>query len=71
MALDPELIRHKEWLGFLQPVGLVVSPHALMAAQAVVNRNVVSLQQRLLDVISSEVEFSANARLTSFGRSVS
>lgn len=55
MALDPELIRHKEWLGFLQPVGLVVSPPALMAAQAVVNRNVVSLQQRLLDVISSEV----------------
>lgn len=55
MALDPELIRHKEWLSFLQPVGLVVSPPALMAAQAVVNRNVVSLQQQLLDVISSEV----------------
>ena len=55
MALDPELIKHKEWLGFIQPVGLVVSPPALMAAQAVVNRNVVDVQQRLLEVVSSEV----------------
>jgi hypothetical protein len=29
MAQDPELIRHKEWVGFLQPVGLVVSPPGL------------------------------------------
>ena len=55
MANDPELIKHKEWLGFLQPVGLVVSPPALMAAQAVINRNVVDLQQRLLGVVSPEV----------------
>jgi len=45
MANDPEIRLHKEWLGFLQPVGLVVSPPALSAAQAVVNRNVVELQQ--------------------------
>ncbi|MBN3950113.1 MAG: N-6 DNA methylase [Nostoc sp. NMS7] len=50
MANDPEIRLHKEWLGFLQPVGLVVSPPALSAAQAVVNRNVVELQQILQEL---------------------
>ena len=54
MAIDPEIIRHKEWLGFLQPVGLVVSPPALMKAQAVVDRNVIELQQTLQSVVSNE-----------------
>ena len=51
MAGDPEIRAHKEWLGLLQPVGLVVSPPALLAAQVVPNRNVVDLQQRLLKVV--------------------
>jgi type I restriction-modification system DNA methylase subunit len=54
MANDPEIRLHKEWLGFLQPVGLVVSPPALSAAQAVVNRNVVELQQTLATVARRE-----------------
>ncbi|BAY66814.1 hypothetical protein NIES22_69580 (plasmid) [Calothrix brevissima NIES-22] len=54
MANDPEIRLHKEWLGFLQPVGLVVSPPALSAAQAVVNRNVVELQQTLATVAKRE-----------------
>ena len=54
MANDPEIRLHKEWLGFLQPVGLVVSPPALSAAQAVVNRNVVELQQILQEVARCE-----------------
>ena len=45
----PEVEAHKEWLGYLQPVGLVVSPPALLAAQAFVNRNIVPQQQRLLE----------------------
>ena len=35
MANDPELLAHQEWLGYVQPVGLVVSPPALLAAQAI------------------------------------
>ena len=46
MAKDPELLAHLEWLGFLQPVGLVVSPFALLNAQAHVDRNAFALQQR-------------------------
>ena len=47
MAANPVLAAHKEWIGYLQPVGLVVSPHALLAAQAVVSELVSEPQQRL------------------------
>ena len=46
MPQDP-LHAHKEWIGYLQPVGLVVSPHALLAAQAIVSEQVSEPQQRL------------------------
>ena len=48
---DPELRAHRDWLGLLQPVGLVVSPPALVRAQAVPSRNVAELQQELLSVV--------------------
>src|SRR5438105_12702067 len=38
MARDPETLAHLEWLGYVQPVGLVVSVPALLAAQAHVGR---------------------------------
>ncbi len=49
MAKDPELLAHQQWLGYLQPVGLVVSPPALLQAQAHVNANVAAEHQRFLD----------------------
>src|SRR5262245_48184905 len=49
MARDPELAAHQQWLGYLQPVGLVVSPPALAAAQAHVNANVATEHQRFLE----------------------
>ncbi|HAV34551.1 MAG TPA: SAM-dependent methyltransferase, partial [Planctomycetaceae bacterium] len=54
MAKDPELIAHLEWLGYIQPVGLVVSPPALVQAQAHVNRNVIPQQQRFLACLPSD-----------------
>lgn len=47
MADDPQLRAHREWLGFLQPIGVVVSPPALVTAQVVVDRNVAEAQTRL------------------------
>ncbi len=44
---DPELLAHKTWLGLLQPVGLVVSPLALIRAQAVLDKNILDVQGRL------------------------
>lgn len=54
MAVDPEYRAHQEWLGFLQPEGLVVSPPALCAAQAHVNRNIAPTQQVLIDLVQIE-----------------
>src|SRR5215472_7655884 len=54
MATDPEYRAHQEWLGFLQPEGLVVSPPALCAAQAHVNRNIAPTQQVLIDLVQTE-----------------
>ena len=51
MAKDPEQIAHQEWLGYVQPVGLVVSTPALLAAQAHVNRNIIPDHQRFLDCL--------------------
>jgi hypothetical protein len=48
MARDPETLAHLEWLGYVQPVGLVVSIPALLAAQAYVNRNIATDHQRFL-----------------------
>ena len=48
MAQDPELRAHKEWLGYLQPVGLVVSPAALRDGQANVNKNIIREQSILI-----------------------
>jgi hypothetical protein len=48
MARDPELTAHLEWLGYIQPVGLVVSAPALLQAQAHVNSNVIPQHQRFL-----------------------
>jgi len=44
---DPEREAHKSWLGLLQPVGLVVSPPALIKVQAVLDKHVVPLQEAL------------------------
>jgi len=49
MPKDPQLLAHQQWLGYLQPVGLVVSPPALVQAQAFVNSNVATEQSRFLE----------------------
>jgi hypothetical protein len=48
MAKSPEELAHQEWIGFVQPTGLVVSIPALLAAGAQINRNMAPVQSRLL-----------------------
>ena len=52
MAADQELRVHRDWIGLLQPVGLVVSPPALLAAQAFPDKNILKEQQALLALIT-------------------
>jgi hypothetical protein len=47
MARDLALEAHKAWLGFVQPVGMVVSPAALLAAQVILDENAAPLQRAL------------------------
>ncbi|MFO1433940.1 MAG: hypothetical protein U1F76_28235 [Candidatus Competibacteraceae bacterium] len=53
MSYDPEICNalrdHQHWLGYAQPVGLVVSPPALLEAQAYLNRNIAAEHRRFLD----------------------
>jgi len=40
---EPELRAHREWIGYVEPVGLLVS------APALVNRNIIPRHKRFLD----------------------
>lgn len=58
MARDPRdesLRKHKEWLGFLQPVGLVVSPPAMADADCHVNTDVTAEFQRFVVGIETKL----------------
>src|SRR5215472_15105335 len=47
MPSDPELRSHQEWLGMVQPVGLVASARATAAAGAFIDRaSLIPLQQK-------------------------
>jgi len=45
-SVDPDLRAHQEWLGYLQPVGLVVAPAAMVEAGWVLTRSGSELTQR-------------------------
>jgi hypothetical protein len=51
MSRNPELAPHIEWLGYLQPVGLVVSPPALADAQVFPSKNIIPNHTRFLDLV--------------------
>ena len=53
---DPDVAAHLEWLGFVQPAGLVVSATALVKAGAVLNRRDAE-GQRLLRACAAERRF--------------
>ncbi len=54
MAKSIEERNHQEWLGYIQPVGLVVSIPALLAAQCHINKNNAPDQKRFLGVLQRE-----------------
>ena len=38
----PDELAHLEWLGYVQPTGLVVSIPAMLSAQCFVNKNILA-----------------------------
>ncbi len=68
MAYDPTALSHQEWIGYVQPVGVVVSTPALLEAGAAINRNSVPLHREFLAVLPQDGEGNAVPRLTDFPR---
>jgi hypothetical protein len=56
--LDPEILAHLEWLGFVRPTGLVVSAPALVRAGAILDRRDAE-GQRLLRACVTERAFES------------
>jgi len=58
MANDPQtraaIAAHDEWLGFVEPVGLVVAPPVLVARGVVVDRNIRPRQERLDTLLNDD-----------------
>ena len=59
--IDPEILAHLEWLGFVRPTGLVVSAPALVRAGAILDRRDAE-GQRLLRACVAERVFDPKGR---------
>lgn len=66
MPKDPEVLAHLEWIGFVQPVGLVVSIPALLNAEVYANRNVAPLHQKFLSCLQKDAKDQPLPKLVSF-----
>ena len=51
---NPQIAAHLEWLGFVKPTGLVVSPAALVRAGVILNRRDADGQERLRACIDTD-----------------
>jgi hypothetical protein len=54
MAKSPEELAHIEWLGYVQPIGLVVSIPAMLEAQCYVNKNIMAEHARFLNCLARD-----------------
>lgn len=66
MAKDPEIYAHQEWLGYVQPVGLVVSIPALLSARAYINRNFAPDHRRFLEALPADKDGEPIAEIRDF-----
>jgi N-6 DNA Methylase len=68
MAKDPAILAHQEWLGYVQPTGLVVSIPALIDASAFLNRNYGPDHQRFLSALPQDADGEPIPEFPSFVR---
>jgi hypothetical protein len=55
--IDPHVLAHLEWLGFVQPMGLVISATALQRANATLDRR----DRKVQDALEAWIEARANS----------
>jgi N-6 DNA Methylase len=68
MPRDPAILAHQEWLGYVQPTGLVVSIPSLIDASAFLNRNYGPEHQRLLSALPQDPDGSPIPEISDFAR---
>jgi hypothetical protein len=68
MPRDPAILAHQEWLGYVQPTGLVVSIPSLIDASAFLNRNYGPEHQRLLSALPQDRDGSPVPEISDFTR---
>ena len=66
MAYDATQQAHKDWIGYVQPVGLVVSIPALLEAGAAPDRNVIPLHRTFLGTLPADRDGGPVPELKSF-----
>jgi hypothetical protein len=66
MAHDSTAYSHQEWIGYVQPVGVVVSTPALLEAGAAINRNFVPLHRAFLAVLPQDADGNPISELRNF-----
>jgi hypothetical protein len=66
MARTPEEYAHLEWIGYVQPVGLIVSAPALLEAQCYVNKNIATEHARFLSCLPCDAKDNVVPRLDDF-----
>lgn len=68
MPRDPAIVAHQEWLGYVQPTGLVVSIPSLIDASAFLNRNYGPEHQHLLSALPQDSDGSPVPEISDFAR---
>lgn len=66
MAKAPEELAHLEWLGYVQPIGLVVSVPAMLEAQCYVNKNISGEHARFLNCLPRDKKDNIVPEITDF-----
>lgn len=61
-TIDPEILAHLEWIGFVRPTGLVVSPPALVRAGAILDRRDAEGQRLLRECVADPSDASADGK---------
>ncbi len=56
------IFAHQEWIGFVQPVGLVVAPTVMVDAQVVPDRNIFGRQRDFRELLEEEEDDGTTAR---------
>jgi hypothetical protein len=64
--LDPEILAHLEWIGFVRPTGLVVSAPALVRAGAILDRRDVEGQHLLRGCLQGAAPNRAGERVATY-----